>query len=243
MRYFTKQWYNDTVLAEMCFQIKSSPKAERPDEKYFKSLYSAQESWFVRNEKRTAKFAKLPFDKAAAEAKFAENFNENLEYVKANLPEDILSRVADVRLLAIGSASYETTQAIVRYCGQVNRRCEAVKEEYESANEKLADSIGWYKINSLNLITNAKIASAEQVGEDFVITTSPEYTDIACKVTLSSAKVCCLDEKAVGASVLFIELLPTETEGEIELNLLCATEDGKSAELSLLAKDIETVEI
>ena len=243
MRYFTKQWYNDTVLAEMCFQIKSSPKAEKLDEKYFKSLYSAQESWFVKNEKRVAKYAKQPFDKAAAEAKFAESFEENLEYVKANLPEDILNNVADVRLLAIGSASYEVTHAIVRYCGQINKRCEAARESYEAERERLAERIGWFKINTLDLISNAKIVSAEQSCEDFIITTSPEYTGVACKVTLSSAKVSELDQKVIGASVLFIEILPAENEDKLELNLLCATEDGKSAEISIIAKDIETEEI
>ena len=243
MKYFTKDWYNDTVLAEMCFQIKSSHKAEKFNEKYFHSLYEAQKSWFVKNEKRVSKYTGTEFDKATAEAKFEADFNENLEYIKTKLPPDIIAGVADVRLLAIGVASYDVLQAIVRFCGQINRKCENVKSNYEQENEKLAESIGWYKVNTLNLITNALIISAEQVGDDFVITTSAEYTGVAGKVTLTGAKIANVGEGFVGTSPLFIELLPTENEGELELNLLCRTEAGKSVEFSATACDIETEEI
>ena len=243
MRYFTKDWYNDTVLAEMCFQIKGSHKAEKFNEKYFNSLFEAQKSWFVKTEKRTCKYTGKAFDKAAAEAEFEANFNENLEYVKSKLPPDILASVADVRLLAIGSASHEVREAIVRFCGQVNRRCERVRNDYDSENERLAEIIGWYKVNSLNMIVGAPILSAEMSGEDFVITTSAEFTGVACRVTLSHANVSDISEHLIGSSPLYIELLPTATEGELELNLLCSTDDGKSAELSVTACDIETEEL
>ena len=243
MKYFTKDWYNDTVLAEMCFQVKHSSKAAKFNEKYFQSLYNAQKNWFVKNEKRTAKYTGTSFDPKAAEAKFDENFNENLEYVKTKLPADILENVADIRLLAIGTATYDVTQAIVRFCGQVNRRCEAVKSNYEEENEKVAERIGWYKVNTLNFITNAQIISAHKDGDNFVITTSAEYTGIACEVTLKNAKIARCDELVIGSATLFIELLPTENENELELNLLCSDENGKSCEFSATAEDIEIEEL
>ena len=243
MRYFTKDWYNDTVLAEMCFQVKHSSKAAKFNEKYFQSLYNAQKNWFVKNEKRTAKYTGTAFDEAASEAKFEASFKENLEYVTTKLPSDILANVADVRLLAIGTATYDVTQAIVRFCGQVNRRCEEIKSDYDEENEKIAERIGWYKVNTLNFITNAQIISAHKNGDDFVITTSPEYTGISCEVTLKNAKVSRCDDQVVGSAPLFIELLPTENENELELNLLCSNENGKSCEFSAIAEDIEIVEL
>ena len=243
MRYFTKDWYNDTVLAEMCFQVKHSSKAAKFNEKYFQSLYNAQKNWCVKNEKRTAKYTGTAFDEAASEAKFEASFKENLEYVTTKLPSDILANVADVRLLAIGTATYDVTQAIVRFCGQVNRRCEEIKSDYDEENEKIAERIGWYKVNTLNFITNAQIISAHKNGDDFVITTSPEYTGISCEVTLKNAKVSRCDEQVVGSAPLFIELLPTENENELELNLLCSNENGKSCEFSAISEDIEIVEL
>ena len=242
MKYFTKEWYNDTILAEMCFQIKHTSNAEKLSEKYFNSLYKAQKKWFIKNQKRIAKFTRSPFDPVAAEAAYEASFNENLEFVKNNLPSEILDKVADLRVLAMGSASYDVTQAITRFCGKINRRCEAVKEEYDGEVEKLAESLGWYKINLLNMLSNAPIIRAETIdGGAFVLETSAEYTEISCRVTLSDAKVTELGEALVGATVLHFDILPAG-DGRLELNLLCQSAEGKSTLFSAQMADIEIEE-
>lgn len=242
MKYFTKEWYNDTILAEVCFQMRSTSQADKFSEKHFKSLYEGQKKWFMRSEKLIAKQNKVKFDAEAAKAAFEANYNENLEFIKANIPADILAKVADVRVLAMGSASYEVFHEITRYCGQVNRRCEAVKEEYDGEVEKLAEKLGWYKINSLNWMLNAPIKAAEGDEDgNFIIKTSSEYTDIACKVTLSGAESVLSPDELVGAVVLHLEALPADEL--IEFNLLCTTAGGKSVEFSAKAADIEVEEI
>ena len=242
MRYFTKEWYNDTLLADMCFQIKSSAGAEKFSEKRFESLYKAQKKWFVKNEKRVAKFNKTPFDQNASESAFEASFNENLEFVKKNLPEEILEKVADVRMLAMGSASYDITHAIVRFCGQVNRRCEAVQEEYDAEVEKLAERIGWYKINLLNMISNAPVASIEESDDTLTLRTSPDYTEVACEVRFTAPQVSVCDENLVGARILHFEILPLEGE-KVEFNMLCSTDEGKSRLFSATASDFDIIEL
>ena len=242
MRYFTKEWYNDTLLAEICFQMRSTSQAEKFSEKHFKSLYEGQKKWFMRSEKLIAKQNKVKFDSEAAEAAFEANHNENLEFIKQNIPSDILAKVADVRVLAMGSASYEVFHEITRYCGQVNRRCEAVKEEYDREVEGLAEKLGWYKINSLNWILNSPISAAEDSENgNFIITTSPAYTEIACKVTLSGARGALCPDELVGATILHLEILP-DGEG-LELNLLCMAKGGALVEFSAQASDVEVEEI
>lgn len=242
MRYFTKEWYNDTLLAEVCFQMKSSSQADKFSEKHFNSLYEGQKKWFLKSEKVIAKQNKVKFDAEAAEAAFEENYNENLEFIKNNIPSDILAKVADLRVLAMGSASYDVFHEITRFCGQVDRRCEAVKAEYDAEVEKLAEKIGWYKINCLNWMLNAPICSAEGDGNgNFVIKTAPEYTDVSCKVTLSGAQSVLCPDELIGAAILHLEILPA---GEmLELNLLCMTKGGKSVEFSAQMTDIETEDI
>lgn len=244
MRYFTKEWYHDTILAEMCFQIKKTSRASRFSESFFQYLYKAQKKWFINNQKHIARFNKTPFDLAAAEATYEANYNENLEFVKANIPSEILEKVADIRVLAMGSADPEITDEITRFCGKINRKCEKVTEEYDEKVEKLAESIGWYKINSLNKLANAEIIEAK-ADEDgiFILRTSPEFTDIACKVTLTAAEVSECDERLVGATVLHFEILPAQKDGCIELNLLCSTPDDKSILFSAVASDIDCEEI
>ncbi len=242
MRYFTKEWYNDTILAEICFQIKRTDRAAQFSEKYFSSLYEAQKKWHVKSEKRLAKHLKQPFEASVAADGFDASFKENLEFVKTNLPEDILERIADIRVLALGCADYDNLQAITRYCGQVNRRCEKISAEYDAEVERLADRIGWYKINSMNMLTNAPVISARSDGERFIIETSKEYTDYACKLTLISPEISVCDDLE-GAVVLHFEILPATDESEsVEISLLCQKEDESFVEFSAVAKDFDIEE-
>jgi predicted nucleic acid-binding Zn-ribbon protein len=241
MKYFTKEWYNDTILAQMCFQIKQTERASRFSEKLFSSTYEAQKKWFIKNEKLVAKHNKQPFDAEKAAIKFNINYEENLEFVRSNIPEDILSKVADIRVLALGCADYNTLQAITRYCGQVNRRCEKICEKYDEEIELLAEKIDWYKINLMNLLSNAPIISAKKEEDRFIIETSKEYTDYACRLTLASPEIRVCDE-IVGATVLHFEILPSESE-YVEISLLCKTPEENFVEFSAVSKDFEIEEI
>ena len=241
MKYFTKEWYADTILADMCFQLHSSSKAAKLDEKYYLSLYNTQKKWFVRSEKFLAKHNKVKFDLAAAEAAFEASHKENLDYVKANLPLDILEDVADIRVLALGSATREITDRIVRYCGQVNQRCEKVTAEYESEVEKLAGEIGWTEINMLNRLTNSAIEVAEMdENGNFVFATSKEYTGVPCRADFIGAKVLNCDEGLVGSAVAHFEILRGEGDSLV-FSALCQKLDGTLIEFSAEMNDIEVI--
>ena len=176
-----------------------------------------------------------------AEAAFEANNRENLDYIKANLPSEILEKVADIRVLALGSASPEVTDAITRFCGGVNRRCEKVAEEYHSEVEKLADKLGWEKINMLNRLLNSAIelCQADENG-NFAFATSAEYTDVPCRVDLIGAKVITCDDGLVGSAVANIEILPSEN-GTLVFSALCQKLDGTMIEFSAEAQDIEVI--
>ena len=241
MKYFTKEWFADTILAEMCFQIKKTAKAENLSEKYFLALYKDQKKWFLKNEKFIAKHNKIKFDPVAAEAAFEANNQENLDYIKANLPAEILEKVADVRVLALGNASAEVTDAITRFCGGVNYRCEKVSEEYHSEVEKLAEKLGWDKINMLDHLLNSavELCQADENG-NFVFATSAEYTDVPCRVDLIGAKVTQCDEGLVGSAVANVEILPSES-GALIFSALCQKLDGTLIEFSAEMQDIEVI--
>ena len=237
MKYFTKEWYRDNLASDICFQLKSSSKAANFSEKYFASLYSAQEKWSLKQSKR---LDRAGFDADKAREDFKKNYEENLEFLRSALPEDLLERVSDVRLLALGVADGDSVQTIARYCGKLNRMCEKVQNDYDERLESLADEIGWLKINTLNLIIGAPITSATRDGDVYVIETSADNTDIACRLHLFGAEVLSSDA-IVGATVLQIEIL--REDGKLELNLLCEGSDGKLCEFSASINDLENEEI
>ena len=73
MRYFTKQWYNEGLVAEMCFQLRKTEKAGELSERFFEKLYEIEKRAYLKHSKRVSKFEKRRFDPVAA----AEEFDSN----------------------------------------------------------------------------------------------------------------------------------------------------------------------
>lgn len=238
MKYFTKEWYKDTIVAEMCFQMNTSRKAAVFSEKFFESLYRDQKKYFIKERKRIAKYSNIEFDASIAETEFEANYKENTEFIKSNLPAEILEKVADLRILALGTVEYDILQEITRYCGRVHRRCEKVTDEYDAAVEDLAETFGWERINLLNRLTNSAVSVAESEDNDFIFATSAEYTGVPCSVKLIGAKVVTFEEGLIGSTLAQFEILPAD-EGMLCFSALCLKEDGSLVEFSAEMKDLE----
>ena len=242
MKFFTKEWYHDTLVAQMCFQVRKDFKAATFSEKYFESLYQSQKGWFIKHMKRAAKHSNTVFNAASAEAEFDASYKENLAFV-ASLPQNILDKIADVRILALGNATQDNIIEITRYCGQINRKCEAIVEEYEGEREKAAETLGWYKINSLNKVECAPVAKVELTDGNLKITTSPEVTEIACELVLHGFEAEEDSHLALeGSTLLYTEILTTD-DGRFAFSLLCESASGEIFEFNSSCQDLEIEEI
>lgn len=220
MRYFTKEWYNDSLVAEMCFQLRKTDRAGVFSDKYFEKLYALEKRVYIKHLKRAAKFERRKFDEGAASLEFDSNFKENLAFVKANLPSEILDGVKDVRVLALGSATYEIVDKITRFSGMKNRQCEAVKRKYEEATDDVVERLGGVMPPLLRELTGSPVAMASGDGcGNVVIETSHEYTGVALRVTLENADLIEHDTCAHGAMICNYELLSLEN-GKLEFSIL-----------------------
>ncbi len=239
MKYFTKEWIKKTIVADMCFQLRQNPKAARLDEKYFQSLYDMKYKGFVRFEKKKARALRYVFDPKATEPAFAALFEENLQFVKENLPESILSRVADLRVLALGEAEYGMVHEITRYCGQVDRECKAVQEDYDAAVELLAEKLGWYKINSLELLLNAALTAYEQSEAGaLVLSFFNDVSNVRNTLTLLNGKLLS-GETDPDARVLYYEL--TAEGDHLVFAMLCQNSEGELFDFSAEMQDLKLV--
>ncbi len=226
MRYFTKEWYNDSLVAEMCFQLRKTDKAGTFSDNFFEKLYALEKKMYLKHLKRAAKFERRKFDETASGTEFDSNYKENLAFVKANLPSDILDEVKDVRVLALGSATYEIADKITRYCGQVNRKCELAKRKYDEATDETVERLGGVMPPLLSELVGAPVASTGGDGShNVVITTSHEYTGTAVRVTLENASLIEHDPLAIGSMICNYELLAIE-DGRFEFSLLAISQDS-----------------
>ena len=190
----------------------------------------------------TAKFEKRKFDPVESGAEFDKNYEENLAFVKANLPEEILCDIKDLRVLALGSVTYGMAARITRFCGQINNRCEATRRKYEEATDDVVDRMGGCIPPLFRELEGAPISSVVCDDGYAIVTTSHEYTGTAVKVTLTNPTLMELEDGIEGAMIHKYELLPYGESG-IEFSLLAIKEDSSLLTLAFAADSIEIEEI
>ena len=104
---------------------------EEPQGGFIDESEQAKKAYFEQREKAKVIFAnRPPFDSEQAKADFEKQFSVRLNMFKENLPDDILQKVADIRVLALGIASQEVKQEITRYCKQNKGRVASARKEY-----------------------------------------------------------------------------------------------------------------
>ncbi len=233
MKFFTEEWYHNTLISQMCFSLRKSNRAESLSDKFFEKLYRSESGWYAKHLKRAAKFNRVPFDKAAAQEEFDKNYYDNLEFVKT-LPEEILAKIADIRVFALGTVDYEIYDELTRFCGRLNRECEAIQSKYDDSLEEVADVIGWTPINMLNMLAEAEICSVKHENGALTVNTAERV------ITLDGAED---NESLVGARVIAFEITRDNEDKKLCLGLLCEDKEGKLFDESLYFKGIKVEEI
>ena len=242
MRYFTKQWYNDTLVSQMCFSLRKTEKAGTFSEKFFESLYEIERKAYIRHTKRAAKFERRHFDVKSASAEFDANYKENLAFVERSLPREILDDIKDIRVLALGSVTHDMAARITRHCGRLNNECEATNRRYDEATDEVVARMGGRIPSLFGELVGAPIASVTIENDTACLTTSHEYTGVAVKVTLSGAKLVESDGDISGSMISNYEIL-THGESGFEFSVLSLRDNLTLETLTLTAEAIEIEEI
>lgn len=231
MKFFTDEWYHNTLISQMCFSLRKSNRAESFSDKFFEKLYKSESGWYAKHLKRASRFNRIAFDKDAAQAEFDKNYQDNLEFVNT-LPKEIIEKIADIRVFALGTVSYDIYDELTRFCGRLNRECEAVQSKYDDSLEDVAEVIGWTPINMLNMLAEAEITSVKHENDALTIESTERV------IVLNGADPC---ESLVGARVIAFEVTRADEDGRFCLGLLCENKNGKLFDESLYFKGI-TVE-
>ena len=227
------------MIADMCFQLRKNESAATFSEKFFERLYTVEERAYAKYCRRQARAAKIGFDKNASRLEFAKNYEDNLAFVRANLPEDILADVKDIRVLALGTATHDVAARITRFCGKKNRLCEAAEREYNNASEEADEMIGGAVAHRLLSLIGAEISSVTCNGENATFIFTPAESAESKQFSLKSARLAsegCDD--LVGAAVIKYELL-IANEGGFEFSILALGKDSSVLEASYHTSGIE----
>ncbi len=238
MKYFDIEYVKTKNLSEFCFTLTKSSAAARFSEEYYGSLYRKCLKEYQNETKRICRFLKKPYDKELSASEFTLSNTENLEYVKQNLPKDILDSVADVRVLALGAASPEVFDKITSFCGKLYRKCRETENLYESELEKVKNKFGAEKTDTLLKYLFATPKDAYTEGNSLIITVDSDNTsDVLNKRIILDSPADIMGIDYVGQTVCQVELLPEENDS-MHLNcLFYQPKDGIYTEFSVSAKN------
>ena len=223
MKYFTKEWYTLCQNSGWHLNMSVSKNAEEFNEDYYKDLYTRRRRAFVKEQKEVAEVLGEEFSKAKAEVQFMENHERTVKSMEESIPQNILAEVADPRVLALDIATKEVRQKLKAWCEQNKKEADAKVKEYDGLQleENLHDAV---------------IRAMEMKAE--TLTFKLDCADVK-KVVFKNYKVLEQGGYVLGATWLHQEVY--EAESGREYHALLMKKDGKLAEMTVFAEEIEFV--
>ena len=223
MKYFTKEWYEMCQNSGWHLNMSVSKNAEEFNEEYYKDLYTRRRRAFVKEQKEVAEVLGEEFSKVKAEVEFMNQHEATVKRMEASIPQDILAEVADTRVLALDIATKEVRQKLKAWCEQNKKEADAKAAAYDGLTpaENLHDAV---------------IRTMEMKAE--TLTFKLECSDVK-KVVFRNHKVLEQGGYILGATWLYLEVY--EAEGGREYHALLWKKNGKLAEMTVFAEDIEFV--
>lgn len=160
MKYLTKEWYAKMQRTDLYFGLQISKKAEEYSDNYYQTLYNKAQKRHIKdfsdftsykkikkifleniddNSNLTDKDIEREFKNLNKEMFFGMSIEENFDYrqkqiierLKTDIPEEILNKVKDIRVLALGYVSSEVYKLLKEYCDINEKFVEEKFREYE----------------------------------------------------------------------------------------------------------------
>lgn len=119
------------------------------------------------------------YDELELTNQFAENHKDEIEFLKNNLPKDILEDVADIRVLALNKVSKDLKKRIEKYCKENEKTTEKVMEDYFNYFKMIENQIPQKILDNYDF-HDCEILSVKKVGDDIVfdLDNSGGFTEI-----------------------------------------------------------------
>lgn len=238
MRYHTKE-LNEKMGKCLCYGlIKINKKAETFDEKFFRELYAKKLNERLASDKSISEmkfddvFSESDFeDKAAFEQarqdykpyvitekdtrrNFAAQYRRAVRKLRKVLPDDILSKVADIRVLALDVTSADVKRLITAFSKKHRREVNRVFKELEKAEKReFGDNLPDFDQENLH---DCKVLSCRMKGKNLVLEldNSGGFT-AATEVIFKNAEIIEREGRLTGAVWIYDEIYKCERGLEI----------------------------
>ena len=166
MRLLTKEWYQTMTDSGLGVQLVTDDRAAVFSEALYQQLREEKLHQWLDDQRELRAYLEEPYDEAAERQSFAEFHSRELEEFQTRTPAQILAKVADIRVLALGLCTEEVYRDFEDYRALCEKQ--TVKTMEEAWNVCVSQGLDqiWTGEHSLH---DALILTMKREGEDLVI--------------------------------------------------------------------------
>ena len=163
MRFLTKEWYQTMTDGSLGVQLRADDRAAVFSEELYQQVRAEKlKEWLA----DLREYLEEAYDEAAERQRFAEFHSRELEDFQTRTPAEILSKVADIRVLALGLCTEEVYRDFEDYWARCKTQTEkTMKEAWDLQRTQGLDKV-WTGGHSLH---DSLVQSVKREGEDLVI--------------------------------------------------------------------------
>lgn len=166
MRYLTKQWYQTMQDSGLGVCLEVDERAAEFSEDIYQTLRTQKLAQWLRDREEVCQVLGESFDPMGEERSFDEFCARELETYRTRTPEPILTKVADLRLLAVGYCTREVFRDLKHYAQQCREQTEQTMDRaWEEIKAQGLDEA----FTGEHSLHDSVILTMEREGEDLVI--------------------------------------------------------------------------
>ena len=166
MRYLTKEWYQTMTDSGLGVQLVADDRAAVFSEEFFQSLWDKKCGDMLAMREDVCYEYDMPWDEEDERRYFEENYRREEELFRTRTPAKILSKVADIRVLALGLCTEEVYRDFEQYRALCKKQTEKTMAEVWNLQRSQGLDKIWTGGHSLH---DSRVQSVKREGEDLVI--------------------------------------------------------------------------
>jgi hypothetical protein len=177
-----------------------------------------------------------PFDREKASKLFHESFVYNQEHIKKMLPEEILKKIADIRIFVLDKASRQVIDDVTRFCEDNEKIVKRIIKEYQKYNKKALKSFDRSMVEKINF-HDCTIIEVKQTEKFLTVLfdNSGGFTDIN-EMQFENYKILKQEALLQNSWWLYDEIY--KVDGKYELHALLQAENIELVEFIVSAEHI-----
>ena len=166
MRYLTKEWYHTMTNSGLGVQLRADDRAAAFSEEFFRSLWDKKCGDMLAMREDICYEYDMPWDEEEERRYFEDNYRREEEIFRTRTPAQILAKVADIRVLALGCCTDEVYKDFEDYRALCEKQTEKTMEEVWNLQKAQGLDKVWTGEHSLH---DSSVLNMKREGEDLVI--------------------------------------------------------------------------